>query len=69
MLFRSRSSKGLRLADLSKQTGIGEQRLRDIEDGGLRAAQVHEVAAYVRALGGRLTLSADLGESAPVVLT
>ncbi len=59
---------GMRLADLANQTGISEQRLRDIEARGLRAAEVHEAAAYVRALGGRLTLTAGLGESAPVVV-
>jgi phage shock protein A len=57
------------LADLSTETGISEQRLRDIEASGLRAAEVNEVAAYVRALGGRLTLTAKVGESAPVGLT
>jgi hypothetical protein len=57
------------LADLSTETGISEQRLRDIEASGLRAAEVNEVAAYVRALGGRLTLTAKAGESAPVGLT
>ena len=37
--------------------------------GGLRAAEVHEAVAYVRALGGRLTLTAELGNAAPVTLT
>jgi DNA-binding XRE family transcriptional regulator len=63
-----RSSNGISLADLATETGISEQRLRFIEDGGLRVAQVHEAVAYVRALGGRLTLAADLGDSAPVNL-
>jgi hypothetical protein len=57
------------LADLSTETGISERRLRDVEARGLGAAEVHEAAAYVRALGGRLTLTAVVGESAPVVLT
>jgi hypothetical protein len=53
---------------MATETGIGEERLRFIEDGGLRAAEVQEAAAYVRALGGRLTLTAKIGESDPVVL-
>ena len=57
------------LADLSIETGISEERLPLIEDGGLRVAQVYEAVAYVRALGGRLTFTAQLGESAPVQLT
>jgi phage shock protein A len=63
-----RGSNGMSLADLSVETGISEDRLRLIEAGGLRLAQVHEAVAYVRALGGRLTLTADLDESAAVTL-
>lgn len=63
-----RGSNGMNLSDLATETGIGEERLRFIEDGGLRAAEVQEAAAYVRALGGRLTLTAKIGESDPVVL-
>jgi len=72
-LAGARSAAGLRgstsLADLARQTGMSEQRLREIEDSGLRTVQVHEAVAYVRGLGGRLTLTAELGESAPVQLT
>jgi hypothetical protein len=64
-----RSSNGMSLADLSVESGITEERLRFIEEGGLRVAQVHEAVAYVRALGSRLMLSADAGESAPILLT
>jgi hypothetical protein len=64
-----RSRNGTSLKDLSVETGISEERLRSIEAGGLGEAQVHEVVAYVRALGGRTTLTAELDESAPVVLT
>ena len=71
-LGAARSLAGLRggmsLAGLSSKTGISEQRLRDIEARGLRDAEVHEAAAYVRALGGRLTLTARLAESGPVLL-
>jgi phage shock protein A len=63
-----RSGNGTSLADLSVKTGISQQRLREIEESGLRTAEVHEAVAYVRALGGRLTLTAKIGESDPVVL-
>lgn len=65
-----RSSNGMSLEDLAMQTGISVPRLHFIEDGGLRVAQVHEAVACVRALGGRLTLTAELGgKPAPVTLT
>jgi len=72
-LTAARSASGLRgsrsLADLARHTGMSEQRLREIEDSGLRDAQVHEAVTYVRGVGGRLTLIAELGDSAPVQLT
>jgi hypothetical protein len=73
-LATARPLAGLRgnsmsLADMARRSGIGEQRLREIEHTGLRAAEVHEAVAYVRALGGRLTLTADLGDAAAVPLT
>jgi len=64
-----RSGTGMSLADVATESGIGEERLRFIEAHGLRAAEVHEAAAYVRALGGRLTLTAELADAAPVPLT
>jgi hypothetical protein len=72
-LATARPATGLRgsmsLADLARHTRMSEQRLREIEDSGLRVAQVQEAVAYVRALGGHLTLTAEFGESAPVQLT
>jgi len=72
-LAEARPVAGLRgnvsLADLARETGITEKRLREIEDSGLRDAEVREAVAYVRGLGGRLTLTAKLGDSAPVQLT
>jgi hypothetical protein len=57
------------LADLSNKTGISEHRLRQIEEGGLRVAEMYEAVAYVRGLGGRLTLTAELSDSDPVQVT
>ena len=72
-LAAARSAAGLRgdttLADLARRSGLSEQRLREIEDGGLRDAEVREAVGYVRGLGGRLTLTAELGDSALVQLT
>jgi phage shock protein A len=64
-----RSGNGMSLADLATETGISEARLRVIEARGLRVAEVHEAVAYVRALGGRLTLTADMANAAPAPLT
>jgi hypothetical protein len=72
-LAAARSAAGLRgstsLSDLARQSGINEKRLREIEDGGFRDAEVREAVAYVRGLGGRLTLTAEVGESPPAELT
>lgn len=57
------------LADLANKTGISEQRLRQIEEGGLRVAEMYEAVAYVRGLGGRLMLTAELADSDPVQVT
>ena len=64
-----RADNGVNLADLAIQNGISEDRLRAIELEGLRVARVHEAVAYLRVLGGGLTLTAQIGESAPVELT
>jgi hypothetical protein len=68
-LAELRAGRGVSLDDLAVETGISAERLQAIERDGLRVARVHEATAYVRALGGRLTVTADLGESAPVELT
>jgi hypothetical protein len=57
-----RRQRGFSLADLAAATGISEERLWVIEDGGVRVAQVREAVACLRALGGRLDLAADLGD-------
>jgi phage shock protein A len=64
-----RSGNGMSLADLVTETGVNEERLRGIEARGLRVAEVHEAVAYVRALGGRLTLTAEMADATAVPLT
>jgi hypothetical protein len=72
-LATSQSLAGLRgrvsLAELARRTGISEKRLRELEDRGLRDAEIREVVAYVRGLGGRITVTAELDTSGPVELT
>ena len=62
-----RQGIGMSLADLAVETGIDEERLRFIEEGGIRVAQVHEAVAYVRPLGRRLTLTVD-GDGEPAII-
>jgi hypothetical protein len=57
-----RRRQGISLADLASATGISEERLWVLEDGGIRLARVAEAASCVRALGGRFTLAADLDD-------
>lgn len=61
VLARAVSLRGLRgETDLGDpgMTGIFEDRLRKIDRDGLEAAGIRELAAYLRALGGRLELTA-----------
>jgi phage shock protein A len=55
-----RERRGISLVELARSAGISQWRLSLIEHDGLRSAAVSEVAAYVRALGGRLELAADI---------
>jgi hypothetical protein len=57
-----RSLRGERdLAEMASAAGIEADRLRHTERIGLREARVRDAAAYVRALGGRLELTAVIG--------
>jgi hypothetical protein len=55
-----RQQRGVSLAALARATGISERRLDAIERDGPRSAALHELAAYLRQLGGRLELAASL---------
>jgi phage shock protein A len=68
-LAELRADRGISVDDLALETGISAERLQAIEHEGLGVANVHEAAAYVRALGGRLSLTVRLGESAPIQIT
>jgi hypothetical protein len=56
-----RRKRGLSLDDLDTRTGMHAQELWELETGGLRSARLSQVAAYVRAVGGTLTLATDDG--------
>jgi phage shock protein A/DNA-binding Xre family transcriptional regulator len=55
-----RAHRGMSLSDLETATGISERRLQAMEKGNLRHATLHELTAYLRAVGGRLEVTADL---------
>jgi phage shock protein A len=56
-----RRERDLSVADIAASTGLPEHRVWEIEHTGLRCVELHEAAAYVRALGGRLDLTATFG--------
>jgi hypothetical protein len=58
-LTELRHERGVSVEDLAEATGITQERLWFIEDGGLRVAQVREAVACIRALGGHLDLTAE----------
>ncbi len=63
-LVRLRRDRELSIAAVATASGLPEHRVWEIEHAGLRAAGLHEAAAYVRALGGRLDLTAAFGPAA-----
>ncbi len=58
-LQRLRRERQLSLADLARRTGLAARDLWRLETEELAAADVADVAAYVRALGGRLRVIAE----------
>jgi hypothetical protein len=56
-----RRERELSIADIAASTGLAEDRVWEIEHTGLQSVELHEAAAYVRALGGRLDLTATFG--------
>jgi hypothetical protein len=56
------------IADVAAPAGLSESALWKLETGDLRLARVDDVAAYVQAVGGRLELTADLGDGQPRLL-
>ena len=48
--------------DIAKTMGITQARVSRIERGELQRSEVETLAAYVRALGGKLKIVADFGD-------
>ncbi len=68
-LARLRQDRELSIADVATVSGLPEHRVWEIEHGGLRSAELHEAAAYVRAIGGRLDMAAVFGPAERTGLT
>ena len=67
-LQRLRREQHLSLADLAGRTHRAASELRRLEAGELADAQVADAAAYVRALGGRLRVTAEFDGEQQVLL-
>ncbi len=63
-----RARSGLGLAELAEGAGLSEGELWALQDGDLRSARLRDIAAYVRALGGRLEVTAVI-DGEPHILT
>jgi len=55
-----RRGRGISLAELAKAIGVTESELWMLENGELGSATLHELGAYVGALGGSLTVTAEV---------
>jgi DNA-binding XRE family transcriptional regulator len=53
--------------DIAKVMGVTQARVSRIEKGELTRSEVDTLAAYVRALGGRLKIIADFGDESYVL--
>ena len=56
-----RRKRELSIAEAARSSGLSEHRIWEIEHAGLRSVEVHEAAAYSRALGGRLDVAVTFG--------
>jgi DNA-binding XRE family transcriptional regulator len=53
--------------DVAREMGVTQARVSRIEKGQLERSEVDTLAAYVRALGGRLKIIADFGDETYVL--
>jgi hypothetical protein len=56
------------LDELAERTGLSATALRRLEDDDLRSAELADIAAYVRALGGRLRVTAEFDGEQQVLI-
>lgn len=66
-LAEVRKSQGETQVGVARRMGVTEARVSAIEHGEISRSEVDTLAAYVEALGGRLKLVADFGDSTVVV--
>jgi len=63
-----RRQHGASLDELAKRTGLSATALRRLEDDDLGSAELADIAAYVRALGGRLRVTAEFDGEQQVMI-
>lgn len=68
LLARLRESAGLAAPAMTEHGGLSQDSVRIIDEYGARHADVADVAAYARALGGTLRLIVDLDGTEHIVL-
>jgi predicted XRE-type DNA-binding protein len=62
-----RKSQGETQVGVARRMGVTQARVSAIEHGEIRRSEVDTLAAYVEALGGKLKLVADFGDSTVVI--
>lgn len=66
-LAEVRKSQGETQVGVARRMGVTQARVSAIEHGEISRSEVDTLAAYVEALGGKLKLVADFGDSTVVV--
>jgi predicted XRE-type DNA-binding protein len=66
-LAEVRKSQGETQVGVARRMGVTEARVSAIEHGEISRSEVDTLAAYVEALGGKLKLVADFGDSTVIV--
>lgn len=66
-LAEIRASQGETQTAIAKRMGVSQARVSAIEHGEISRSEVDTLAAYVEALGGKLKLIADFGDSSVVI--
>lgn len=62
-LAEIRKAHGLSQQDVARAMGVTQSRVSRIESGDITRAELATVAAYIRALGGHLRVTAAIGSS------
>jgi DNA-binding XRE family transcriptional regulator len=66
-LAEIRSGQGETQTAIARRMGVSQARVSAIEHGQIGRSEVDTLAAYVEALGGKLKLIADFGDSTVVI--